>query len=151
MIPQKDIVEIQHLIKEFSTKYKSQNENCIDKLFLYLASEGIFTANYFIEINKQLYDNEVRYRDLDFYHYFVKTLIKILLNLQCRSTTENFQMPTEIKIIYECVSDTFETQISYDKHFCVRKPTIGPYEVFNKWFEDTKKEYEEKYGKQDES
>jgi hypothetical protein len=144
MIPQNDCMEIQNYIRDFSAKYKSHNKLCIDKIYLYLVSEGnLFTANYFIDINERLYNNEVRYKNLELYNCFVNNLIRRLIDLKCRSATEDFHMPTEIKIIYNCIADSCETEVSYEKHFRVRKPTIGPYEVFNKWFEDTKREFEE--------
>jgi hypothetical protein len=124
------------------------------KLYIYLACEGNSAdVSYFIEINQKLIKNGEssiqKEKNISFMKTLTKEFLLVGLNKYCKE--HKIPKPTEIKIIYDCVNDTFETAISYDKHFRVRKPTIGPYEIFNKWFEDTKKEYEEKYGKQDES
>jgi hypothetical protein len=131
-------------IKDFKEKHEEYSEENVEKFFVYMAYEGsMLTANYFLKIKNQIIRNSMYFIDEDNRDIFIRNLIReFLKDIKSKSETENFKMPTEIKIIYDCVSDTFDTKVSYEKKWSVRKK-IGPYEVFQKWFEDTKKEYEQ--------
>jgi hypothetical protein len=149
------IRQISEYIKEFALQnfYYLKREKS-SKLYIYLACEGYSAdVSYFIEINHKLIKNGELLIPKEKQSFFMRTLSKeyLLVGLTEFCKKNAIAKPTEIKIVYNCIADTFETAISYEKHFRVRNPTIGPYTVFAKWFEDTKKEYEEKYGKQDEN
>jgi hypothetical protein len=124
----------------------------IDTVYIYVAIEGIITADFFFIADGIVYRKE-KILSLENYIKTTDDLIKcyVIKEIIARCKRNNRSIPTEMRIIFNRINNTFETAISHNKHFSARKINANPGFIFNKWFEDTKKEYEEKYEKQDES
>jgi hypothetical protein len=124
-------------IKDFMEIHKEYAETPkVEKIFVYMAREGIVAdVDYFVKVGENFLREDMYYLPYEKSTNFTTILMNFLYELEKLSVADNFKMPTEIKIIYDCNLDTFDINILYEPQLC--EEYRFPYQIFQKWLGGT--------------
>jgi hypothetical protein len=144
------LIQVQNKIVEMDCNYlksiykeieKFSYLHNVDRIFAYMAFEGIIYVDCFFEIDDDIVCEE-NLPNKEEYEAFNDLLSEELSEkLKQQSLENDFDIPTEIRIIYDCKSKHFDTKTSYENHSSVSEAFFRCEKTFNNWFEYTKKYY----------
>lgn len=134
----KGLKKMAHYCKKYSDKLES--------VYLYFSyEEGTVFADFFMSFEGKIFEkNEIdKLLEIDLQtsikkqQAFSEYLNKEYINLLRTAKAKDWDIPTEIKVIFDCKSDSISTTYSYGKKYSSSDKFVS--DIYNEWIQTLKK------------